>query len=104
MWRWLACAAVVVLAACGSGDPLKDDPQGREACDQLVIAREHSEELDIRVGAMLAAGKAAAKAEDKAIRASVGEPVEGLEEFPVVDGDALEAACEDAGVDVPAAG
>ena len=103
MRGWLALVGMLLLAGCGTDDPLADDPNGREACTQLVISREHADDVGVKVGAMLAAGQAAVKAETAAIRNAVGDPIEGLEEFPTVDEQALEAACEDAGVDVPEA-
>lgn len=98
----LLVAAGLLLLAGGCGDdPLADDPKGREACDKLVQARENAGDVEVKVGSVLGAGKAAVEAEDEGIRGAVGEPVEGLEDFPMVDEEKLAAACEDAGVEVP---
>lgn len=91
---------LAALVGCG-GEPLADDAQGKKACEALVTSRE-SDNVGVMMGSLLVAGKAAVRADTEAIRAAIQEPIEGLEQFPMVDQDALTAACEDAGVDVPA--
>ncbi|MEP7738573.1 hypothetical protein ABKW28_13025 [Nocardioides sp. 31GB23] len=103
-----AIVALVTVAAIllngGSGIDLSDDPRGREACDQLVQSIEYDGDMEVRMGSLLAAGEAAAKSRSEEIRAAaepLADGVEELEGFALVDEDALRAACEDAGVEVP---
>ena len=95
--------AMLMLAGCGGSSLEDEDPRGFEACQQLIKARSEDEDPAVRLNGILAAGEAAAEAETEAIRDAAGEPLEGLEDHRVADGERLEVACEDVGVNIPAA-
>ncbi|WP_243057144.1 hypothetical protein [Nocardioides sp. SR21] len=94
-------AAATTAAGCRSDVDLSGDPNGQEACDQLVVALESSDDVAANFEALTLAAKAAADAETTAIKAAVNEPIEGLDDVPTVDIEKLSAACEDAGVEIP---
>lgn len=97
-----AMTAVATSAAgCRSDVDLSGDPSGQEACDQLVVARESSDDAAAKFEALTLAAEAAGDAETTAITEAVNEPIQGLEEVPTVDIEKLSAACEDAGVEIP---
>lgn len=96
----LALAIGALLVGCGGGIDLEDDPRGQEACDLLVRSIQYNGDAEQGMGSLLGAGQAAAKSRTEEIRATV-EVVDGLEDFPVVDPDALTEVCEDAGIEVP---
>lgn len=97
----VAAAAMLVLAGCGNDDPLADDPEGQEACDQLVTGLESTGDVAKKIEALTLAAEAAGEAETDAIKETLNEPIEGLEDIPTVDIEKLSDACEDAGIDVP---
>lgn len=96
----LIIVAAILLSRDNSID-LRDDPRGQEACDALVASIRYSGDSEIGLGSLLGAGQAASKSRTKEIREATNEPVEGLEDFPIVDVDKLTAACEKAGVEIP---
>lgn len=98
-----AAVVLVVVAAVmlsGGGINLDDDPRGREACEALVQAQEYSGDAEVGMGSLLMAGEAASKARTEEVR-ETAEPLDGLDDFALVDADALQAVCEDAGFEFP---
>jgi len=102
MRSWALVATVVLLAGCG-GDSLEaDDPAGYEAC-QLYSESQDSNDSVVRAGLPLfEVGDRASEAETEAIRDAVqplfgDEMPEGTPTVWDVDGEALAAACEEAG-------
>lgn len=93
-------SAGLMMTACG-GETLENDPRGQEACEYLVQSVEYEGDPEVAMGSLISAGQAASKARTESIRAAVNDPIEGLEEFPIADADALQEACEDLGVEVP---
>lgn len=109
-----AAVVLVVVAAVmlsGGGINLDDDPRGREACEALVQAQEYSGDAEVGIGSLLMAGEAASKARTEEVRETAQGLAEGagldedeaggLADFAVVDQDALQAVCEDAGFEFP---
>lgn len=113
--RVMTMAAAVVfgglVSAC-SGSLAEEDPNGYEACSLLSESLQ-SEDAITKVTKGMEAGQAAAKSSSESIREASepmlqdenGEPIEGLDvENPVhADREALAAACEDEGFDMPSA-
>lgn len=104
MTKVMALMFLASLAACGSESLEERDPHGFAACQQLISAREHDDDVGIKVGSQLAAAEEAEKAKTSSIKDALQKPIEGLEQVPLIDPDELEAACEEEDVDVPAAG
>lgn len=97
-------ALAVVLIARDDFIDLSNDPRGQEACDQLIQSIQYDGDPKIRMGSLLAAGEAALKARTPEIRDAakpLGEGVDEFDGFGVADPDALTAACEKAGVEIP---
>ena len=97
--------AATATAGCGEDEPFAQrDPEGYEACSIWAEAQA-STGTAAKIGGLLEVGKQARRAATKAIRDSA-KPLfneEALEasgqddDFPIVDGDALEKACSDEG-------
>lgn len=97
----LAAGSVMAVSGCGGSSLADDDPRGQEACDAVIEAIRFEGDTEQYTGQLLIAGQAAEKAKTEAIKSTVGEPIEGLEDFPIVDAEALYAACEEEGVEMP---
>jgi len=89
----VVAAAVLAIAGCGGGSLEADDPDGYEACQLYAEADEIADDPLLRMSKVFDAGESASQASTSAIKAAA-EPVA---DTWVVDGDALSAACDDAG-------
>lgn len=107
----LVLVGVAVVMLTRDNIDLSDDPRGREACEALVQALEYSGDAEVGIGSLLMAGEAASKARTEEVRETAQGLAEGagldedeaggLADFALVDQDALQAVCEDAGYEFP---
>lgn len=90
---WALVAGALLITGCGGGSLEADDPNGYEACQRYAEADEITDDPLLRMGKVFDAGESASQAKTESIKAAA-EPVADTH---VVDGEALAAACEDAG-------
>lgn len=94
---WALAAAALLATGCGA-DSLEDtDPNGYEACQTYAEVSQINDDPLARVGGSLEAAEIASRAETADIR-DAAQPVG---DSWLLDGDAMQAACADNGVEIP---